>query len=219
MRFQAIIFDCDGVLIDSEVIANQTERDYFADFGLEITTEEFMARYVGLSFKDMISDIQARVSRPVPSDVEAIVHKKIIAAFKGTLNPISGIEELVTSLTLPKAVASSSSIERLEFTLRLTELWDLFAPHIYSSSMVSRGKPAPDLFLLAAEKLGVEPGDCLVVEDSPLGVQGAKAAGMTVIGFVGGSHCGPDRADRLMNAGASFVANATADILSWIATN
>ncbi len=201
----AIIFDCDGVLIDSEVLANQAERDYFANFGLDISTEAFMARYVGLSFKDMIADIQTRITTTLPQDVEAQISERINRAFDGNLKPMAGIEALLDSITLPKAIASSSSTERLEFTLKLTGLWDRFEGHIYSSSMVSRGKPAPDLFLLAAKQLGIAPENCMVIEDSPLGVQAAIAARMTVIGFTGGSHMTPERAQKLLNCGAAYL--------------
>ncbi|MEQ1823295.1 MAG: HAD family phosphatase [Fimbriimonadaceae bacterium] len=212
MNFEAIIFDCDGVLIDSEVIANQAERDYFAEFGLDLTTDEFMARYVGLSFKDMVADMQPRVERALPDDLEVVINRLINEAFTGNLKAMPGIESLVQAVSVPIAVASSSSVERLEFTLKLTGLRAWFGEHVYSSSMVIHGKPAPDLFLLAASRLGIAPHKCLVIEDSPLGVTGANAAGMTVYGFVGGSHCKSGRADALIASGAEKVFTRLADL-------
>ena len=200
-----VIFDCDGVLIDSEVIACRTDAACLAEVGIAITAEEIMERYVGVSMASMLADIQARHGKVLPDDFAATLRRRIAAAFEVGLRPMDGVEAVLVALTSRVCVASSSVPERLLHSLSLVRLLHYFDPHVFSATQVSRGKPAPDLFLFAAERMGATAEECLVIEDSSAGVRAAVAAGMRVVGFVGGGHCRPGHAERLMEAGAAAV--------------
>ena len=203
-----LIFDCDGVLIDSEVIGCRAEAACLADAGIAISADEIIDRYVGIAMATMLADLQSRLGRAVPAlppDFADIMHRAVAAAFETELLPMPGIVELLGALPHRRCVASGSAPERLRQTLSLTGLWDSFDPHIFSATQVARGKPAPDLFLFAAGQMGVAAADCMVIEDSVPGVQAAVAAGMRVVGFTGGSHCRPGHAERLRAAGAAVA--------------
>lgn len=197
-----VIFDCDGVLIDSEMIACRADASLLTELGFATTVEDVLDRYVGLSARAMIADIEARHGRPLPADFAQRLRERIETAFERELAPMPGIEALLANRPLPCCVASSSSLPLLAHALALVGLYESFAPHIFSASQVARGKPAPDLFLFAAQAMGAAPAECIVVEDSLVGVQAGVAAGMQVIGFVGGSHCRDGQAARLTGAGA-----------------
>jgi HAD superfamily hydrolase (TIGR01509 family) len=156
----------------------------------------------------MFSDLEKRFARPMPEGIEVMLGQHIEALFEAELAATDGVAALVDALDCSKCVASSSLPARLKHTLSLVGLYEKFAPHIFSSSQVERGKPAPDLFLFAAERIGVAPSRCLVIEDSVAGVQAARAAGMAVLGFCGGGHCGNGHADRLLREGASAAFGA-----------
>jgi len=206
---RAVIFDCDGVLIDSEVIAVEVETALLAEHGLHYEIPEFVARFMGMSDKAFYAalseDSQSRLGRALPADFKARVDagKRVLNEQK--LAAIVGIEAAVARLSLLKAVASSSEIHHLDYKLRKTGLWDLFAPHIYSADHVTHAKPAPDLFLHAANALGVDPSGCLVIEDSVNGVKAALAANMRVWGFAGGGHIDDSGRARLTAAGAERI--------------
>jgi HAD superfamily hydrolase (TIGR01509 family) len=200
-----VIFDCDGVLIDSELIGCRAEAAELARTGIAISADEILARFTGISSKAMYATLEAELGRPLPPDLEARIAARIRADFERELAPVSGIHAALDRLRCAKCVASSSDPARLDHSLTLTGLLERFAPHIFSATMVRHGKPAPDLFLFAAQAMKVAPAECLVVEDSEAGVQAALAAGMRVLGFTGGSHCGPEHAARLLAAGASLV--------------
>ena len=206
---RAVIFDCDGVLIDSEVIAVEVETALLAEHGLHYEIPEFVARFMGMSDKAFYAalseDSQSRQGRALPADFKARVDagKRVLNEQK--LAAIVGIEAAVARLSLLKAVASSSEIHHLDYKLRKTGLWDLFAPHIYSADHVTHAKPAPDLFLHAANALGVDPSGCLVIEDSVNGVKAALAANMRVWGFAGGGHIDDSGRARLTAAGAERI--------------
>ncbi len=202
---ELIIFDCDGVLIDSEVIAARIEAEALAALGIPMTAEVVTRRFLGVSDKDMRVAIERDIGHPLPDDHEARNARLIEAAMVDELQAIPGVREVVTGLPIPFCVASSSTHAKLKHTLGLTGLYDLFAPNIFSTVEVARGKPAPDLFLHAAGRMGAGPARCLVVEDSVAGIRAARAAGMYPVGFTGGSHCGPGHADRLRDAGAAIV--------------
>jgi HAD superfamily hydrolase (TIGR01509 family) len=161
--------------------------------------------------KDMISRIEAERGCTLPADFSARVNRTLFARFETDLKPVEGVREAILALPQPRCVASSSMPERIALSLRVAGLSDLF-DHIFSATEVPRGKPAPDLFLHAATRMGARPEDCLVIEDSAAGVKAAIAAGMRVIGFTGGSHCGPAHADRLRRAGAPVVIDWMADL-------
>lgn len=209
MKFEAVIFDCDGVLVNSEALGIEIERKALASFGLHYEYEEFLTRFMGLSDDDYLkalnTDRQSRLGEALPDHFETIVEDERQCVYATELKPIAGVAAFVAAMAMPKAVASSARIEALARNLRLTTLHDLFAPHIYSAELVENGKPAPDLYLFAAERLDRSPASCLVIEDSEHGVRAGVAAGMTVWGFTGGGHADQGLGDRLRAAGADLI--------------
>lgn len=206
--FDLLICDCDGVLIDSEVIACEVDAEMFTEAGFPLTVAEVRRRFVGMSQAGMRATLEREAGRALPADFDDRLSTRLAAAFEQELAALPDVRRGVLALGMPRCVASSSSPERLRRTLTLTGLHDLFAPHIFSASQVERGKPAPDLFLFAAARMGAAPGRCLVVEDSVPGVTAARAAGMTAIGFTGGAHCDAGTPQRLRDAGAHHVARS-----------
>lgn len=206
---RAVIFDCDGVLVDSEVIAVEVETALLAAHGLHYEVPEFVARFMGMSDKAFYAalsdDSRTRLGHGLPDDFKAQVDAGKRALNEKKLAAIAGIEQAAVALRLPKAVASSSEIHHLDYKLRKTGLWDIFAPHIYSADHVTHAKPAPDLFLYAANALGIAPSDCLVIEDSMNGVKAGLDAGMRVWGFAGGGHMDDVGCAGLMSAGAERI--------------
>ncbi|MBN8928256.1 MAG: HAD family hydrolase [Rhodospirillales bacterium] len=200
-----VIFDCDGVLIDSELLSCEAEAACLAAAGLDVSLQEVLDTYVGISLHSMVAALQVRFGRRVPPDLADRIRAATHAAFEGRLQPVAGIVAALDRLDLPACVASGSEPARLAHTLGLAGLWDRFAPHVFSATQVERGKPAPDLFLFAADRMGAAPETCVVVEDSVAGIQAARAAGMRALGFTGASHCGPRHAERLYAAGADTV--------------
>src|SRR4051812_20466208 len=200
-----VIFDCDGVLVDSELIGCRVEADLLANIGIPISADEIMGRYVGLSEAAMFADLEARYGRQLPADLAEKLRERIAAAFDAELAAMPGIEGALSAISSARCVASSSKPERLRHTLTITKLLQHFEPHIFSAVQVARGKPAPDLFLFAASHMKATAKACTVIEDSVAGVRAAIAAGMRVIGFTGGSHCGPGHSARLREAGAATV--------------
>jgi HAD superfamily hydrolase (TIGR01509 family) len=207
-----LIFDCDGVLIDSEPYACMAGEAALAEFGITMSATEIGERFTGWSFTSMIAELE-RLSGKVLGEPFARRDRELLfEIFSRHLQPIPGIAETLAVLPQRRCVASSSDPERLEFTLGLTGLHAHFAPHIYSSTMVARGKPAPDLFWHAASEMGAEPTQCIVVEDSRAGVQAGVAAGMTVIGFLGGSHITAGHDEVLRQAGAHHLIATMAEL-------
>ncbi len=190
--FCAIIFDCDGVLVDSEVLAHEIEARVLSGIGLHYDPHEFKARFMGMSdaaFRAALeADGQARLGRSILAEIQGPMDAQYKHAIDTRLTAVAGAVDAVRAVTHVKAVASSSQTAALEKKLRKTGLWETFAPHVYSAEHVTHSKPAPDLFLHAASTLGVSPADCLVIEDSVNGVNAAHAAGMRVWGFMGGGH-------------------------------
>jgi HAD superfamily hydrolase (TIGR01509 family) len=216
MNFDLIIFDCDGVLIDSEILSNRAEVELLKSFGIEFELGNYMAQFVGKSTKDVLKTIEASHAVSLPAEFRRLAETQIFTAFKTELQPIPGILELIDSIDIAKCVASSSSLSRLDITLKITGLLDKFSPHIFSAEQVSRGKPAPDLFLLAADKMQVSPDRCVVIEDSPYGVRAGVQAGMTVLGFTGGSHIQPGHAARLIEEGAIDICAEISQVSDWL---
>lgn len=205
----AVIFDCDGVLVDSEILAIEVEIVLLAECGLVYAPDEYARRFLGLNdaaFREALAlDSRDRTGRPLPDDFLHRAHTQRWDACQTRLTEVSGCGAAVAALTLPKAVASSSGAGFLREKLRLTGLLEAFDPHIYSADLVARAKPHPDVFLHAAEALGVSPDGCLAIEDSVNGVLSARAAGMTVWGFAGGGHMDAASSARLVEAGAERV--------------
>ena len=184
---ELVIFDCDGVLVDSEMISFSVLRDAIADRGLSLTIEEVQQRFQGRSLTAVVLDLAADGIEFGPIHQNRM-NEELLARFERELRPISGMSALVQRLTVPCCVASSSRTERLRRSLAMTELLPLFGNHVFSADSVKHGKPAPDLFLYAAERMSIMPVRCLVIEDSAPGMLAAKAAGMDAIGFAGGRH-------------------------------
>lgn len=211
MRFDAVIFDCDGVLVDSEVLAIRGERAALGALGLSYSVEDYVGRFTGLHdglfFDQLRADYEAMHGRPPPADFD----DQVLAGRRREMHalaPIAGAHEALTlarRLTGAIAVASSSRAQFLDGKLKRTGLFEAAAPHIYSADRVARGKPAPDIFLFAAERLRVAPERCLALEDSANGVKAALAASMTVWGFCGGGHCVDGHGGRLAAAGAHRI--------------
>jgi HAD superfamily hydrolase (TIGR01509 family) len=200
-----LIFDCDGVLIDSELIACRVDAACLAEIGVAVTVEDILDRYVGLSAAAMFADLERRSGRKLPADFAETLRRRLAAAFDAELAAMPGIAAALDRLPCRSCVASSSAPERLRHTLSLAGLFHRFDPNVFSATEVRHGKPAPDLFLHAARRMGVAPQRCIVIEDSIAGVQAARAAGMTVFGFTGGGHCRPGHGERLQGEGASLV--------------
>ena len=202
-----VIFDCDGVLIDSETIACRADSACLAELGIVLSADEILDRYLGISAATMCADIEHRLGRVLPPDFAETLRLRVAAAFERELAPMPGVAAVLTALPYRRCVASSSAPERLRHSLSLTGLLHWFEPHVFSATQVARGKPAPDLFRFAAAAMQVTPEACVVVEDSVPGVQAAVAAGMRAIGFTGGGHCRPGHAERLRAAGAAAIAD------------
>jgi len=206
-----LIFDCDGVLVDSESLSCRIDAEFLTQIGIPYTAEEIARQFLGVSLKTMIARIEAERGCRLPDDFGERLNSILFARFETDLKPIEGVRDAILSLPYPRCVASSSVPERIALSLRITGLSDLF-DDIFSSTQVPRGKPAPDLFLHGASNMKARPEDCLVIEDSVAGVQAALAAGMHVIGFTGGGHCGPEHAEKLRQAGAPLVIDRMADL-------
>jgi len=188
-----VIFDCDGVLVDSEPIALRLLLSTLAEAGVDLTPAEADALFLGRSLATTRAIVARDYGLTVSDAALDEMRRALYDAFRRELQPIPGIAATLDALGLPFCVASSSQPERIELALTVTGLWPRFEGRVFSSTMVARGKPAPDLFLHAAETLGHAPEACLVVEDSPAGILAAKAAEMRVIAFTGGSHARSDR--------------------------
>jgi HAD superfamily hydrolase (TIGR01509 family) len=186
--FDLVIFDCDGVLVDSEMLAADCLARLLTAHGRETDLQDVFARYLGRSMSAVASDYHQALGRPLPENFGADMAVELRRRFENDLKPISGIAAVLDRLAVPYCLASSSGPERIALSLRITGLDRYFAGRIFDASMVPHGKPAPDLFLHAAARMGAAPAGTLVIEDSGNGVRAGKAAGMTVWGFTGGSH-------------------------------
>ncbi|MFI5685589.1 HAD family hydrolase [Streptomyces sp. NPDC051636] len=183
---ELVIFDCDGVLVDSERIAVRVQVTLGAELGWPLTEDEVVGRFIGRShaaIREQVADRLGEETAAVWAERFEQLHREAVDA---GLTPVEGLPEALDAITLPTCVASSGSHEKMRHTLGRTGLYERFAGRIHSASEVARGKPAPDLFLYAAERMGVDPAACVVVEDSHPGVQAARAAGMRALGYAGG---------------------------------
>jgi HAD superfamily hydrolase (TIGR01509 family) len=197
-----VIFDCDGVLVDSDRISLRIQAEWISDLGLEMSYEDCVRDFLGLGRPGTLRILGERLGRPVPAGWVDGLDRAVREAFERELRPIPGIVEALDKIELPTCVASSGSQEKMRFTLGLTGLWDRFAGRIYSADEVDRGKPAPDLFLHAASSMGTPPERCVVVEDSPFGVIAARAAGMSALGYAADGD-----GERLADEGARTFAS------------
>ncbi|MFF4421074.1 HAD family hydrolase [Streptomyces sp. NPDC001549] len=194
---ELVIFDCDGVLVDSERIALPIQVALGAELGWPLTEDEVMDRFMGRSSASIREDIAARVGDETADHWRELFEQRHREAVDAGLSAVEGLPEALGAITLPTCVASSGSHDKMRHTLGRTGLYENFEGRIYSATEVRRGKPAPDLFLYAARRMGVDPAACAVVEDSRPGVEAARAAGMRAFGYAGGL----TRAERLEGAG------------------
>ena len=211
----AIIFDFDGVLIESEAIGNRQIATYLTGIGHPTTEAESFANFMGLSGDSFRAAVEDWIGRPLPADFDTARSAEDARVLRDGIDAVAGAVAFVRSLPpgLPKAIASSSSTAWIMRHLDHIGLRDVFGEHLYSGKEhVARGKPAPDLYLYAAARLGVAIGGCAILEDSPVGATGAVASGAYVIGFVGGTHCGPDHAERLRAIGVDAIAVDFAEV-------
>jgi HAD superfamily hydrolase (TIGR01509 family) len=200
-----IIFDLDGVLIDSELLAAEAMSTVLGSFGHDVPPKDIMHTYTGLSLKDILAKVEERLAKVLPAEVAEGIWPATRKLFANRLAPMPGVIPFLRDLSWRHCVASSSLPERIRFSLEVTGMLPHFEERYFSSSQVARGKPAPDLFLHAARAMHVEPRECVVIEDSIAGVTAAVAAGMHAIGFVGGGHIAPGHVERLKTAGATAV--------------
>jgi HAD superfamily hydrolase (TIGR01509 family) len=220
ISFEAIIFDFDGVLLESEFEGNRQLAELLTDLGHRTSTEEALNHYVGLSGQQFIDAIEKKIGVPLPAEFHDRLEQHGARALREGIRAVVGAVEFVSSLPsdLPKAVASSSSTRWIRGHLAHLGLADAFGDHVYSGrEHVELGKPHPDLYLHAAEQLGVAIGKCVIIEDSRVGAVGALASGATVIGLAAGSHCLDGHAEMLRAFGVGNVADSFDEVRRLLA--
>ncbi len=186
--YDLVIFDCDGVLVDSEMLSAEVLMRQLADLGIDLNLEQFRAEFLGRSFASAATQLKARTGCDLPANFASDYFISLNRLFATDLKPMAGVALVLQSLRVQNCVASGSIPPRLDFSLKVCGLEKHFGAHVYSAAVVKNAKPAPDLFLYAASAHRVAPARCLVLEDSEMGVRAARAAGMTVWHFAGGSH-------------------------------
>ena len=209
----ALIFDFDGVIADSEAIANTVLAETVTGLGHATTLDQALARYMGRRWTEVVAEIEAAIGKPVPSNFSDQLKFATLERFRTDLKEVSGATAFIRRFShIPRCIASSSSIDRLQLCLSVLGLEAEFGDHVYSADMVARGKPHPDIFLYAASKLGVNPNECLVIEDSAGGIRAAVAAGMTAVGLSAASHIREGHDLKLHDAGAVHLAQSWSDV-------
>jgi HAD superfamily hydrolase (TIGR01509 family) len=212
-----IIFDFDGVVADSETIANQAIADYLTELGRPTTLDDAMRLFLGKRHADMLVALAAYIGGPIPASFETSYRTKVRASMRENVLPVAGVETFLRGHGhIPKCVASSSSREWLDHCVDRFGFRDHFGDNLFSAALIANGKPAPDIYLLAAGTMGVRPRDTIVIEDSPTGVMGGVAAGAQVIGFLGGSHIRAGHADKLRAAGAHMIAESFEEVAAMV---
>ncbi|HET7411445.1 MAG TPA: HAD family hydrolase [Pararhizobium sp.] len=197
-----IIFDCDGVLVDSEILSNAIDAELMTAAGCPITADELIRGYIGRPKAEIWNAIGMERGATWPDGLMKRADALLLERMEAELQPVAGVADALAAISGAKAVASSSAQPKLRRALDLTGLLSFFDPAVFSASQVARGKPAPDVYLFAATECGVDPIDCIVVEDSVAGVTAARLAGMRVLGFTGGRHSYPGHGEQLRAAGA-----------------
>ena len=219
MIVRGLIFDFDGVIADSETLANIVLAETVSGLGCPTSLDEALSRYMGKRWPEVIAAIESDIGRTVPDGFSADLKAATLERFRADLREVEGTSAFIKHFAdLPRCIASSSSLDRLHLCLDILGLTDLFGKNVFSADRVERGKPHPDIFLLAAHSIGVSPADCVVIEDSLSGVRAGVAAGMIVVGLCAGSHVRPEHAQRLMDAGAFHVADTWSDVLAFVAS-
>jgi len=217
---RALIFDCDGVLVNSEEIVVRIQQRHLKQIGLHYSQAELVTHFLGLTQQDSRAlfvqhAAQRQVAPPGPDFFEQ-VRKAVLAVYADELVALHGVADLINAWPDALAVASSSKRSGLLHKLNITQLQNSFGAHIYSGDDVEHGKPNPEIFLLAAAKLGVAPQNCYVIEDSVYGVRAAHAAGMTTLGYIGGKHCLSDQGHLLLDNGAAAVFASHHEIMAHL---
>lgn len=207
-----LIFDCDGVLVDSELIAHAAMAELMGALGRPMATQEALDIFAGRSLHDALAAAEIWLGAPIPPDVSAQAGQRLLERFRRELKPVAGARETILALPYRRCVASSSTRERIAVSLEVTGLAPLFGDKVFSADQVANGKPAPDLFLFAARSFEVPMRNCIVIEDSTLGIAAARAAGMDAIGFAGASHADSQLTEQLAVAGADLVIRAMTDL-------
>jgi HAD superfamily hydrolase (TIGR01509 family) len=206
-----IVFDFDGVLADSEVLSNKVLAQMVSELGVPTTLEDSFRLYMGKRFDELIAAVEAAVGRPLPGFADDYP-RRIAESFRRDLRPVDGAHAFLEAFAdLPRCIASSSSPDRLALSIDVLGFKPMFGAHVFSASQVARGKPHPDIFLFAAERMGLKAAHGIVIEDSASGVEAGLAAGMTVIGLVAASHIRDGHAERLKKAGAHHIAATFAE--------
>jgi HAD superfamily hydrolase (TIGR01509 family) len=180
-----IIFDCDGVLVDSEPLSNRTIAGQMRELGISMTEEEAIQLFAGGSLKNVTDYVKEITGKEAPSDMEEVYRERSYELFRKELQPVPGIKDILQKLPNIKCVASNGPIEKMNLNLKLADLIHFFDENLFSAYEVGHWKPDPRLFLHAAQTMGFEARDCIVIEDSDHGIYAAKAAGMQVYGFAG----------------------------------
>jgi len=215
---QLVIFDCDGVLIDSEIIAAEVEAEAYRKLGFDVSVTEYCARFSGLSHDRIRELVEEELGHAVPDGFDDERYAAFRARMDMDLKMIEGAHDVLDAIDYPRCICSNSQADYLRTYLSKFDLFDRFRPYVFSARDVRDGKtkPEPDVFLHAADEFEADPGACCVIEDSAHGVTAAKAAGMRVIGFTGASHTFPGHADALTDAGAETVVNRLKDVPATI---
>lgn len=200
-----VIFDCDGVLVDSEVLAHELLAQMLTELGHPMSTGAAVSLFVGRSWSDLSALVEGILGGKVPAQVGDRYSRLLRERLRHELKPVAGVKAAILAMPYGRCVASSSSLQRIRLSLDVTGLAPLFDDNIFSATQVAHGKPAPDLYLFAASAMGAAVESCVVVEDSALGVKAAVAAGMAVVGFAGAGHATLDLGRSLAAAGAAPV--------------
>jgi HAD superfamily hydrolase (TIGR01509 family) len=217
LTIAGIIFDFDGVIADSEALANMVLAETVTGLGLPTSLDDSLDRYMGKRAAEVAAAIEQGIGRPLPGDFSDTLATATLERFRAELKEVKGARQFVLRFAaMPHGIASSSSMQRLGLCLDILDLAHHFGGHVFSSELVARGKPHPDIFLYAAERLNLAPANCLVIEDSISGVRAGVAAGMTALGLCAGSHLREGHAGRMRDAGAAHVSDTWADAERWV---
>lgn len=222
MDLKLVIFDCDGVLVDSEMIASRELALYLTDLGRPTQAAECRQLFTGMSIQSVADKVRTAWGVSVPDDFIERLRARDRIAFERELKAVAHVEDVLTHLrkaNIAFCVASSGTPEKIRHSLELTGLLSWFDDHVFSATQVAHGKPAPDLFTFAAARMDVPAGHCLVIEDAAPGVQGGVAAGMDVFGFIGASHCTPHSGEALLTSGAKRIFERMADLPALLDTH
>ena len=206
MTPELVIFDCDGVLVDSEALSVSSLIDMLTRAGMPVEPVVAYENFLGRSMKSVREILADKFGLTLTEPQLVALRVDLMRKFREELMPVAGVAEILPTLGISCCVASSSALDRIHYALEVTGLLPFLEPHLFSASFVAEGKPAPDLFLHAAREMGAAPRNCLVIEDSPVGIEAAHAAGMRVFGFAGGSHAGPSNLEaRLASVRPDFI--------------